>query len=370
VSSSLLVGAFLGLEVNAWPLAMTLALSGLGLRLDGRRPLVAGMLIGFAFVARLDVGGYALLAALLLPDRRRLLIGFGLIVLPCALLLLALVPTAALAEQLIWYPIVGPRLYRGTPGLEALMPMSIALPMTLVLVVLPRAMVAVTAVRAFATGRRDLLSITLFAALCQLQSFGRADPAHFALAATPAIALVAANLPASPRRALAGVALVAPALFAVVAIGMLSVATNSTTKDTSLQRSITVAREATDPAAAVFVALTSNRYTVGNAPLAYYLADRAPGSRWTMFNPGVTNTDATQTQMVADLEASRTDLLILDSWGAESFEGTNDSRIPGSTILDRYVSERFRTWCDFGAFRVAVRVDWALDRPCPIAEDT
>lgn len=367
VVASLLVGVFVGLEMTSWPLAMTLALLGLALRLGPRRPLLAGVLIGLAFLGRLDVGAYALVAALLLPDRRRVLVGFGLCVVPVALVLITFVPIGSLIEQLVWYPLVGPRQFRGMASLDLLMPMSIAVPLTVVLAVVPRVAIAASAVRGL-TGRPELLAIAAFAALCQLQTLGRGDAAHLAVAIPPAIVLIAANLPSTGRLALLGVSIAAPPLFAVAVVFMSMALGGSTPKDLALQRSVAVIRQATDPETSVFVALVSNRYTTGNAMLAYFLTDRPPGSRWTMFNPGVTNTDATQSMIVADLEASRTNVMILDVWGADVFEESNDSRIPGSTILDRYLDAQFRTWCDFGAYRVAVRTSWNADGSCPVAE--
>ena len=369
VSSALLVGAFMGVEVNAWPLSMTLSLAALSLRLDARRPFVVGALLGLAFLARLDVGAYALVACVLLPDRRRLLVGFGITAFPIAAGLLLLSPLASLVEQLIWYPLVGPRQYRGVPGLEALMPTNIALPLTLILGVVPRVAIALALARAVAGRHLDLLAIAVFAALSQLQTLGRADAAHLALATTPAIVLLAAILPRTPRLSLFGVGIVAPVLFAAVVTGMGIALSASPSKDLALQRSIAVVRHATTRDQALFVGLVSNRYTLLNATLAYYLADRPPGSRWTMYNPGVTNTDATQAAMVANLEATQTNVMILGASASNAFEFTNDSRIAGSSILDRYIGASFRTWCDFGEYQVAVRVAWDPEGPCPIAGD-
>ena len=368
VAASLLVAVFIGLEMTAWPVAMTMALLGLALRLGSGRPMVVGFLLGLAVLSRLDVGAYALLAALVLPDRGRLLIGFGICVAPVALVLLLLVPIASLVEQLVWYPLVGPRQFRGISGLDVLMPMAVAVPFTVVLAILPRLVIAVSIVRGLTQHRRDVLAIALFAALCQLQTLGRSDTAHYAVAMAPAIVAFAAMLPSDPRRALIGTAVAAPALFAAAAMGMMIALSGLTPKDVALQRSVAVTLQATDRETPIFVALSANRYTVGNALLAYYLSDRAPGSRWTMFNPGVTNRDATQALIVSDLEATQTDLLILDEWGSEWYEATNDSRIPGSTVLDAYLAQHFRTWCDFGAYRVAVRTVWDPASPCPIGD--
>ena len=133
-----------------------------------------------------------------------------------------------------------------------------------------------------------------------------------------------------------------------------------------MQRSIEVVRSATGPDDAILVGLAAHRHTLMNPIVAYYLADRRPGSRWTMYNPGVTNTDATQAAMVTDLEVTRTNVMILDVAVANEFEYSNDSRLAGSTILDVYIAAHFRTWCDFGAVLVAVRSTWESDSLCPL----
>lgn len=367
VSSSLIVAAFMGLEMSAWTLSMTLCLLAFWYRLDARRPMLVGVLIGLAILSRQDLGAFALLASLVLPERRRMIIGFASIVVPVGSVILLMSPISFLIEQVVWYPLIGRGRFRAVPGLDVLMPMALAVPLTVTLAVIPRLAIVLAFARALADRRRDLLAMTLFAVLCQLQSVGRVDGAHLAVSTTPAIMLIAASLPRRRGPSVAAIAVVAPALFAAAALGMMiASASGSTSRDLALQRSIAVARQATGRDDAVLVGLVSNRYTILNAPLAYYLLDRPPAMRWTIYSPGVTNTDATQALMVADLEATRTNVLILDVNAASEFEYTNDSRIPGSTIFDLHVMDRFRTWCDFGEFRVAVRVAWNPDGPCPI----
>jgi hypothetical protein len=79
VSSSLIVAAFVGLEMSAWTLSMALGLLAFSLRLDARRPFLVGLLLGLAFLSRHDIGAYALFASLLFPERRRLLLGFAVL---------------------------------------------------------------------------------------------------------------------------------------------------------------------------------------------------------------------------------------------------------------------------------------------------
>ena len=123
IAAVLLPAALIGIEFSPWALAMTLALAGLYLAgRSANRPLVAGLLLGLAFASRLDVGAYALIAALLTRDRRSILAGFAIVAVPTVALSLLTTPIADLAEQLIWYPLLGLRQYRSVPGIEFELP--------------------------------------------------------------------------------------------------------------------------------------------------------------------------------------------------------------------------------------------------------
>jgi hypothetical protein len=70
--------------------------------------------------------------------------------------------------------------------------------------------------------------------------------------------------------------------------------------------------------------------------------------------------------MVDELEGSRPPILLLDESVADMFERENDSRIPGSTILDAFIADRYRPMCSFGDFRVLALVGPGLAAPpCP-----
>ena len=68
-----------------------------------------------------------------------------------------------------------------------------------------------------------------------------------------------------------------------------------------------------------------------------------------MFNPGVTNTAATQAQMVADLEANRVRFLILGVRFADCFEPANESRLAGPLILDQAIDRDYEVVANFGS---------------------
>ena len=128
-------------------------------------------------------------------------------------------------------------------------------------------------------------------------------------------------------------------------------------------------RAATNPEDRIFVGLTSHRYTVLTPLIVYYLADRGPGVRDTMFNPGVTNTDRGQTRMVGDLERTAAPYLVLDRPTSGLSEPYNDSRIPGSTLLDDYITAHYHTVCDLGSLVIQARNDLLRHAPpCPAVE--
>jgi hypothetical protein len=194
ISAVVMLPAVMGLELSAWSLAMALALAALYLAVGTRRSrLGVGLLIGVAFLVRFDVGAYALIAAMLMKERRDVLVGFSLIALPAALLMIATTDLARLFEQIIWYPVIGQRQFRGLPGPDA--QVGAAGPIyTLALSVIPKALIVLSVVYAFwrarADGeffqRRGPLALAVFAALCQLQAQARVDLEHLAQAATPA----------------------------------------------------------------------------------------------------------------------------------------------------------------------------------------
>ena len=131
-------------------------------------------------------------------------------------------------------------------------------------------------------------------------------------------------------------------------------------------------RGATDPDERIYVGSTSHRFTGINDLIVYFLADRASGVRDTMFNPGVTNTDRGQTRMIEDLERSDVPYIVLERLGADEGEPWNDSRIPGSTLLDTYLRANFHTVCEVGSLVIQARNDLArTSPPCPtIASST
>ena len=311
-------------------------------------------------------------------DRRAVLLGFAMIAIPFVALALATTDPGALFEQLIWYPLIGPRQFRGLPGPEGAVGQPTAALLSVPLLLLPRIAIALGVVRLAlitAQGRRDprltgLLGLVVFAALCQLQTLARADLEHFSQAATPALLLFAVWFP-DGRPSLARFSALTAITAGCVVVGLIGhrLHPDASGYDRTLVATSAWVRAATDPDDRIFVGLTSHRYTVRNPLIVYYLADRGPGVRDTLFNPGVTNTHWGQTRMVGDLERTAAPYLVLDRPSAGLSEPSNDSRIPGSTLLDEYIGANYHTVCDLGGLIIQARNDLLRPvPPCPVIE--
>jgi hypothetical protein len=373
--------AILGLDLSVWGLALAFALIGLAVRLDGRRPVLAGIVIGLAFATRFDVGAYALIASVLTLERRRWVLGgFGIV---ASVLALAIVATGSLSmalNQAVWYPLVGQRPYRAVPLPD--LSGGAAMLLFIVLVVIPRGALAAGTLLLLTRRGTDRLLTTLlvFALCCQFQTVTRGDFPHQAQVALPAYLMVGAAWPGSftlrrgtPGRLARlggsirfGVASVLTALVLSVAIsgvsrwdlGPLPV------ESQQLIAAIRTLHANTTTNQPIFVGATGHRHAVLNDMIAYYLADRPSAVRDSMFNPGVTNTDQIQEAMVADLAASRTRLILADRRWTDFFEPSNDSRIPGATILDDYLRAHYVSVCDYGTIAILSTPEAATGIQC------
>ena len=366
---SLLVGVaaacvpplFLGLSLAAWSLGLLLALIALYLIFETTAsPWLAGFVLGLAFLTRLDVGGYALLAAMAGRNRAQVLAGIALTVAPVLALLLATTPPAWLFDQLVWYPLVAQRQFRGLSGADAFVGSGAGWILLVPTVVVPRLAILAALIGIVLTRPRprSLIALTAFAILCQFQTLNRPDLPHQAQAALPGILLVGWWFRGGPLRlprlgALAAVT-AACVVVSLLSFGWLTIGRDAT-YDTALLRAIAMVRRETARDEPIFVGLTSHRYTVVNPLIGYYLADRRAGTRYTLFNPGITNTAPVQEEMASQLAASGTRYLLLDRTYAEFSQGAT----PGATVLDDFIARSFVVRCDLGPVVIMVRADVA-----------
>jgi len=362
-----------GLEVSAWGLALSVAYWPIVIAASTRSSpwlVLAGALAGIAFLSRLEVGVY-LLVALLLPTRSRaLLAGFAAVAIPAILVSVTLVPLADLIEQLIWYPLIAQREYRNIPfpG-PGITPEGAAL-YSVTLVVVPRLVIVAALVRIFRGRQPDVgfTMMTLFAALVQAQTLSRGDINHFAQASGPALLLLGGvlprvNAPFGLRASSGLVAGVAGPYF----IGLLTALSvgGPTTRDRGLVDVSQRAAALVAPDDRIYVGLTANSYTFINPLLIYYLADRSPGSKYTMYNPGVTNRDDVQDAIIDSLGTTDTNVLVLDTAFATYCEKDNRSCELGARSLDNYIRQNFTRTYRQATYELWVRnSSMSTNAPC------
>jgi hypothetical protein len=205
------------------------------------------------------------------------------------------------------------------------------------------------------------------AAAVMPQMLGRSDLTHCLYAVAPALVLVAGCAQALVRlgaaRCLAASCLVAcaflpardlkptlpgPPLFSTRAFPRYG---GIPEQDAGLLAVARFLSENTSPDETIFVGLSDHRRTLLSHLLLYFVADRRGGTRYMQFDPNLTTREDVQRRMVADLEAHRTRWAVLFSGWAGWVE-PNESIRPGSTTLDRHLSERYEPVARFGYFEV------------------
>ena len=243
-------------------------------------------MVGLASLARLDVGAYSLIAIVVTARSWRPLLGGVVVVAPVALVLVLAVPVGSLVEQLVWYPIVGPRLYRAIPGpaLTALMEPGRTLgwllywsPVVLIILAVGRRM------RSGSIPRADL-ALLILAILCRLQTLGRADTVHDAEALVPAMLLAAFVLSGRGviRVGRFAIAAAAAVFIALAALPVVWLTQPADPYDAALRAAVSYVRENSGPDEPIFAGEVRNNHALLNPLIAYYLADRPPNCprRW------------------------------------------------------------------------------------------
>jgi hypothetical protein len=111
-------------------------------------------------------------------------------------------------------------------------------------------------------------------------------------------------------------------------------------------------RSLTGPEDAIYLGSLDHRRIVMNDPLLYTLSGRRPATRHTMFEPGITTTEAKQREMIQDLIANHPPVAFLvPSWRPEP----NRSQEFGSDLLDRYLQRSYRLHRRVGPSLLMVR---------------
>jgi hypothetical protein len=118
-------------------------------------------------------------------------------------------------------------------------------------------------------------------------------------------------------------------------------------------------RSLTKPEDTIYVGSLDHRRILMNDPLLYTVSGRRPATRHTMFEPGITTTEAKQREMIGDLVANKPPVAFLvPSWRPEP----NRSQDFGSDLLDRFLERSYQIHRQVGPSLLMVRRE---DRATP-----
>ena len=208
---------------------------------------------------------YGLIAVVISSRSARPLLGATVVVVPVSVLFLLIVPISDLVQQLVWYPLVGPREFRGLagPSLSSILDPNQVLAWLLYwppLVIIGLAIVKVWRTRTLPAPYGALL---ILAILCRLQTLGRADEIHTAESMVPAVLLLAYVLP-RPQRSIerVGLAVGAAVVMALAALPLTMVAAPGNPYDQALDAAVSVVRANTQPDEPIFVGEIQNLHTL------------------------------------------------------------------------------------------------------------
>ena len=87
--------------------------------------------------------------------------------------------------------------------------------------------------------------------------------------------------------------------------------------------------------------------------MLYFLADRPAATRWVEMEPGLTNSERGQLELIEALESRKVNTVVLLTLTAS--EPTATSRTNGIHTLDDYVQRTFVSSRKFGSYDVLVR---------------
>ena len=90
-----------------------------------------------------------------------------------------------------------------------------------------------------------------------------------------------------------------------------------------------------------------------NDAMLYFLVDRPAATRWVEMEPGLTNTEQGQRELIAALEDRSVRTIVLLTWTSNEPNAT--SRSNGIHLFDEYIRRTFVSSRKFGAYEVLVR---------------
>jgi hypothetical protein len=111
----------------------------------------------------------------------------------------------------------------------------------------------------------------------------------------------------------------------------------------------------TAPDQQILVANGNNDRSPINDNSLYFLAGRLPATKWAQFDPGLQNSEATQAEMIRELENNKPPLVILDTEFENWDEPNASSTHSGVTMLDDYIHEKYKESARFEPYIILKR---------------
>jgi Dolichyl-phosphate-mannose-protein mannosyltransferase len=112
----------------------------------------------------------------------------------------------------------------------------------------------------------------------------------------------------------------------------------------------------TAPDQRLYLGLTNHSKIFANDNITYFAAQRLPATMWSHFDPGLQNSNSTQTEMIRELDATAPPYIVLDSEFDAIHEPNDSSRSTGVTLLDDYIRNDYRPVENFGRMAIWQRV--------------
>jgi hypothetical protein len=112
-------------------------------------------------------------------------------------------------------------------------------------------------------------------------------------------------------------------------------------------------RDTTTPSETIFSGVADTSRLFVNDTMIYFLAARRPATRFMEMEPGLSNTDRGQREIVAELERQHVRTIVLVRFTANEPNRTSVSN--GVTTLDDYVARNFVVTRRFADYTVMVR---------------
>lgn len=112
-------------------------------------------------------------------------------------------------------------------------------------------------------------------------------------------------------------------------------------------------KQLTAPGEPIFSGVTDTSRLFINDAMLYFLADRPAATRWVEMEPGQTNSERGQRELIGELQ--RRDVRVLVLWDKRSTERNATGSSNGVKLFDVFVQQHYRLDRRFGAYAVMLR---------------